>query len=429
MSKLILVTGSTGYVGTRLIPALLSKGYRVRCLARDPEKLRNRPWKNHVEVYQGDVLKAGTLTSALADVYAAYYLVHNMSSGQAYRENERSGAHNFSEAASKSGLEQIIYLGGLGGSDEFRHIRSRQETGQILRQSGVPITEFRSNVIIGSGSISFEMIRYITTWFPFIPAPVQTNVLGQPIGIKDLLAYLLSALESPELLGQIVEIGGPQALAYPDLMVEFACQRGLVRPKLFLPFFKASFSAWIADRLTPVPFAIARPLMEELTAPSIVKDQSSYKLFPLINPSPYSDCVSRALVREEYLSGSPWTASLVTRDPLIGANIRTKGEGFLIDHREKPMANPSKAARALLDGKMEKSWELEGCQTGEWVRFRSNKQLPGVLRVETQYWEGVLMQTTMFEPNGLPGLLWWYILLPAHTYRLEKMFSQMDNDQ
>jgi uncharacterized protein YbjT (DUF2867 family) len=429
MSRLILVTGSTGYIATRLIPALLSRGYRVRCLARNPEKLRNRPWKNQVEIFQGDVLNADTLMPALTGVSIAYYLVHNMSSGLAYRENESNSAHNFSEAASRSGLEHIIYLGGLGGSGEFRHMRSRQETGQILRLSGVPITEFRSSVIIGSGSISFEMIRYITTWFPFIPAPIQTNVLGQPIGIKDLLAYLLSALELPGPFGQVVEIGGLQALPYPDLMVEFACQRGLDRPKLFLPFFNALFFAWIADRFTPVPFVIARPLMEELTAPSIVKDQSSNLLFPLIDPSPYSDCVKSALAREEYLPGSPWTASLVTRDSLIGAFIRTIGEGFLIEHREKPMANPPKATMELLNGRAKKGWEIEEGRTGSWVRLRSNKQLPGVLRVEIQHREGLLMQSTMFEPNGLPGLLWWYILLPAHTNSLEKMFNQLAHDQ
>ena len=427
MSKLILVTGATGYVATRLIPALLSKGYRVRCFVRQPEKLRNRPWKRNVEIYQGDVLSLETLLSALDGVYAGFYLVHNMSSGKAYREFERSGAHNFSAAAKKNGLQKIIYLGGLGGSDEFRHMRSRQETGQILRQSGVPIIEFRSSVIIGSGSISFEMIRYITTWLPFIPAPIQTNVPGQPIGIKDLLAYLLSALESQELLGPIIEIGGPEALTYPELMVEYAHQCGLVRPKLFLPFFTATISAWIADKLTPVHFSIARPLMEELTAPSIIKNKSSSVLFPLIKPSLYSESVKYAIGREEYLPESPWIDSLVTREPLIGSWVSTLGEGFLIDHREKPMTSLTTTATDLLNGKKVKEWEIEGIQIGAWVRLKSNRNLPGVLRVEIQHRDGYLMQTAMFDPHGLTGLLWWYFLHQFHKNQLEKMFNGMNH--
>jgi uncharacterized protein YbjT (DUF2867 family) len=380
-----------------------------------------------VEIYQGDVLSLETLISALDGVYAAFYLVHNMSSGKAYREFERSGAQNFSDAAKKSGLQKIIYLGGLGGSNEFRHMRSRQETGQILRESGVPIIEFRSSVIIGSGSISFEMIRYITTWLPFIPAPIQTNVPGQPIGIKDLLAYLLSALESQELLGPIIEIGGPEILTYPDLMVEYAYQRGLVRPKLILPFFKATISAWIADKLTPVHFSIAKPLMEELTAPSIIKNRSSSILFPLIIPSIYSDSVKYAIGRDEYPPESPWSDSLVTRDPLIGSYVSTLGEGFLIDHREKPVTSLAKTAFTLLNGTKVSGWEIEEIQMGAWVRLRGNKRIPGVLRVEIQHREGYLIQTAMFEPHGLPGLLWWYFLHQIHKNQFEKMFNGMNH--
>ena len=380
-----------------------------------------------MEICQGDVLNPDTITPALDGVYAAFYLVHNMSSGRTYREFERSGAQNFCDAAKKSGLQKMIYLGGLGGSDQFRHMRSRQETGQILSESGVPIIEFRSSVIIGSGSISFEMIRYITTWLPFIPAPIQTNVPGQPIGIKDLLAYLLSALESQELLGQIIEIGGPEALPYPDLMAEYARQRGLVRPKLFLPFFKASLSAWIADKLTPVPFSIAQPLMEELTAPSIITNRSSTTLFPLISRSLYPDSVKMAIGREEYLPESPWIDSLVTREPLIGSYVRTLGEGFLIDHREKPVTSLTKTASALINGTIVSGWEIEEIQIGLWVRLRSNRQIPGVLRVEIQHREGYLMQTAMFEPRGLPGLLWWYFLHQFHKNQLEKMFTRINH--
>jgi uncharacterized protein YbjT (DUF2867 family) len=429
MTKLILVTGSTGYVATRLVPALLSKGYGVRCLARNRSKLRNRPWREQVEIYSGDLLNGDNSDEALEGVDAAYYLVHNMASGETYRENERSSAKNFATAAVRSKLGKIIYLGGLGGSTEFRHMHSRQETGKILRESGIPTIEFRSSVIIGSGSISFEMIRYITTWFPFIPAPVQTNQSGQPIGIKDLLSYLLSALEYTLLDSQIVEIGGPQTLLYPDLMTEFARQRNLIRPKIFLPFFNATLSAQISDKLTPVPFFISKPLMDELTSPSIVENTSATNLFPLINPSTYLESVKLALGREEYLPNSPWTASLVTRDPLINSNVITKGEGLLIDHREKQIDTISRSAMILLDGNIEGGWVMEDYQPGKWIRIRSNRKLPGLLRLEIKYKDGILMQTVFFEPNSMPGFLWWYLLLPIHRHRFEKYFNRISKPQ
>ena len=415
MSKLILVTGSTGYVATRLIPALLSRGYRVRCLARNPGKLGYRPWRDRVEVYQGDVLTPATLTPALQGAYAAYYFIHNMSSGQSYRENERNGARNFGEVAKESGLQKIIYLGGLGGSKEFRHMRSREETGQLLRESGVPTIEFRSSVIIGSGSISFELIRYITTWLPFIPAPRQTNVPGQPIGISDLLNYLLSALDSSELFGQIIEIGGSETLTYPDLMAEFARQRGLVRPKLALPFFIVSLSARIADRLTPVPFSIAYPLMEELTSPSVIQDATAQLLFPEFEMSSYAESVRRALGREEYFPGAPWTASLVTREPLMGGHVRTSGEGFLIDYREKSAEYSPELIAQLFNEITGIGWTIEAQEEGKWIRFRSKKKLPGVMRVEFQYTNRKLTQTVMFDPFGLPGMFWWYSLSSLHS--------------
>ena len=301
MPKTILVTGATGYVATRLIPALLAKGHHVRCLARSPEKLKNRHWLGDVDVFTGDVLDAESLYPALKDVHSAYYLIHSMASGGKYREDERLGAKNFGKAAYASGLDHIIFLGGLGGSNKDRHMHSRQETGNLLRESGVPVTEFRSSVIIGSGSISFELIRYLTTWFPFIPAPDRARQPSQPISIVNLLAYLLMSLETPACRGEIIEIGGPEVIEYPDLMVEFAKRKGLRRSKIWLPPFPTSFSAHVADFLTPVPFEIAYPLMEELEAPSVVHQFSGLGNF--IHQEPlysYLNSVKYALCRNEY---------------------------------------------------------------------------------------------------------------------------------
>lgn len=426
MSNLVLVTGATGYVATRLIPSLLAKGYRVRCLVRLPEKLRNRPWLDKVEVFVGDVMNEESLCPALKGVQAAYYLIHNMASGESYRENERIGAKNFGRVAYSSGLEHIIFLGGLGGSKENRHLHSRQETGKLLRESGVAVTEFRSSIIIGSGSISFELIRYLTTWFPFIPSPVQTSQPGQPIGIKDLLSILISALEDSRYRGEIIEIGGPEVINYPDIMAQYAKIKGLNRPKIKIPFFPVSLSARIADLLTPVPYEIAYPLMQELEAPSIVRvDPEKIGLLDLQSLSSYAHSLQYAIGREEYEDHSSWLGALSTREPLVGPMVRTMGEGFLIEHRELDQARLSDFGKRFLNGELEGKWGLDEFHPGKWIRIKRRLRLVGRLLIEVQFSDGRIIQTALFEPNGLIGLLWWIFLLPFHSFHLQKMFMNM----
>jgi uncharacterized protein YbjT (DUF2867 family) len=425
-SKLILITGATGYVATRLIPVLLTRGYKVRCLARSPEKLRNRPWLKDIEVVKGDVLDAHSLQPAMAGVHTAFYLVHNMSSGESYQEKELLGARNFGGAANTEGVRRIIYLGGLGGSEKNQHMHSRQEAGRVLRQSGVPVVELRASVVIGSGSISFEMIRFLTSWFPFIPAPSETNQSGQPIGIKDLLNILIASLERNEVTGRIFEIGGPQAIPYPNLMVEYARQRGLYRPKISLPFYSVSLSALIADWLTPVPYVIAKPLMEELAAPSVVTSQNGViELTGEYELSRYSTSVSRALARDEYLPKEPWTASLLTRIPLINSPVITSGEGLLIYHRETTIEVASQPLMEILTGNIMKNWEVEDIEKGVWVRLKQKNTSHGCLRMEFRLEGELYLQTSMFEPLGLSGFLWWYVLLPLHKNRFKDIFDHL----
>jgi uncharacterized protein YbjT (DUF2867 family) len=426
MPKLVLVTGATGYVATRLIPELLARGYQVRCLVRSPGKLRNRPWAKQVVVVQGDVLDIQSLHRAMAGVHSAYYLVHNMSGGQSYRDMEKMGALNFGEACRDAGVQRIVYLGGLGGSEKHQHMHSRQEAGRILRQSGVPAIELRASVVIGSGSISFEMIRSITSWFPFIPAPRETHYLSQPIGISDLLKILIASLELGDISGGIYEIGGPQKIIYPDLMVEYARQKNLIRPKVFIPFYLTGLSAWIADKLTPVPFSIAYPLMEELTAPSVVNSENGAEL--LLGEEEiqlYVENVSYAMARKEYLLKSPWTASLVTRASLNKPLVNTLGEGFLIDYREQAIANPSPHLKDVLKGQIESDWEVEEPGAEYWIRLRKKQTAFGVLRMEIQYTDGLLMQTSLYEPNGIPGLLWWFGFLKFHQHYFKTMFERL----
>ena len=209
-SKLILVTGATGYVGGRLVPRLLAAGYRVRCLVRDPARLQGRAWLNQVEVAQGDMLQPASLVAAMRDVSVVYYLVHSLGGGNDFSERDLVAARNCANTAKSAGVERIIYLGGLGDpqADLSPHLRSRHETGAALREAGVPVTEFRAAVIVGSGSLSFEMIRYLTERLPVMICPKWVFTRIQPIAIRNVLDYLVAALDCAASTGRILEIGG-----------------------------------------------------------------------------------------------------------------------------------------------------------------------------------------------------------------------------
>ncbi|MBP8275156.1 MAG: NAD(P)H-binding protein, partial [Acidobacteria bacterium] len=219
-SPLILLTGATGYIGGRLVPLLLERGCRVRCLVRDPSRLEGRPWHAQVEIVAGDVLQANGLAAAMEGVSAAYYLVHSMAAGADFHARDVTAATNFGSAARAAGVDRIIYLGGLAEASPglSEHLRSRQQTGDTLRASGVPVTEFRAGVIVGSGSLSFEMIRYLTERLPVMICPRWVATRTQPIGIREVLEYLSAALTVPESRGRIIEIGGSEVVTYGEMM-------------------------------------------------------------------------------------------------------------------------------------------------------------------------------------------------------------------
>src|SRR5512136_2806049 len=263
--NIVLVTGATGYIGGRLVARLLEAGYRVRVLTRDPARLQGRTWTNQVEVVQADVLHAETLPPAFSDIGAAFYLVHTMNGVADFRERNKLAARNFGQAARAAGVERILYLGSLGdaASDHSQRLLSRQETGDALREAaqGVPVTEFRASLIIGCGSMFFEMIRVGTERVPVMLAPRWVYTPVQPISVFDVVGYLVAGLRVPASAGQTIEIGGPEVLTYGDMVMTYARIRGLRHLLFPLPMFGARLSSNWVHWATPIPAKMAYSLI------------------------------------------------------------------------------------------------------------------------------------------------------------------------
>jgi uncharacterized protein YbjT (DUF2867 family) len=297
--NITLVTGATGYIGGRLVKFLLDNGYAVRVLVRDPTRLQDQAWVDKVDVQQGDVLDPETLSPAMNNVTVAYYLIHSMTGNEDFHKRDLIAADNFGNAAKSAGVERIIYLGGLGDpeADLSEHLKSRQATGLSLANSGVPVTELRAAIIVGSGSISFEMIRYLTERIPIMVCPRWVFTRVQPIAIQDVLAYLTEAMEVKESSGRIIEIGGADVMTYADMMMGYAKQRGLRRYIIPVPVLTPGLSSYWVHWMTPIPASIARPLIEGLRNEVVVRDDTAKKLFPDIHPVDYATAVRSALER------------------------------------------------------------------------------------------------------------------------------------
>jgi uncharacterized protein YbjT (DUF2867 family) len=282
--RTILVTGATGYIGGRLVPELLASGFAVRCLARTPAKLDDRPWRDDVEVVRGDVLDGDGLDAAMDGCHAAYYLVHSMDGEGGFAERDRRAARTFRDAAARGGLERLVYLGGLGHGDEADlsdHLRSRQEVGRVLADGPVPVTELRAAIIIGSGSASFEMLRNLVEVLPVMTTPTWVRTRCQPIAIRDILHYLVRVLDVEEAAGRVLEVGGPDVLSYADMMQAYAEVAGL-RRRVIIPV--PVLSPWLSSLwiglVTPLPTGLARPLVESLTTEVVVRDHAIDALVP-----------------------------------------------------------------------------------------------------------------------------------------------------
>ncbi|MBN1450015.1 MAG: SDR family oxidoreductase [Anaerolineales bacterium] len=453
VKKLVLVTGATGYIASKLIPELLKRGHRVRCLVRQPLRLKARIWLPYVEVVQGDVMDPSTLPPAVDGVHTAYYLIHNMSSGRGYTSLERNGAQNFMHAAEQAGIGHVIYLGGLADPNRKipYHMRSRIETGETLRKGKLPVTEFRAGVIVGPGSISFEMIRFITELMPIVFGPVWLQNMSQPIAAQNVIDYLLAALENRFAQSKVFEIGGPDRMSYAELMLTYGRLRELWRKYMILPGIPLWFMALGVERMTPVPAAIARPLVDGLRSDSLVQDESARRTFPNVNLIGYEEAVNIALgqLRPDRLEPAWRNCDRAVKF--------MKHEGFFIDHRcEGVDAAPEKAFHVVsaLGGKngwLYANWlwnlrgwldrlfggpgmrgcpnslkvgdtldfyRVEAIEDDQLLRLYSELKTPGEgwmeWRIETEEGGTKISQTGFFAPRGFWGFAYWILLEPFH---------------
>src|ERR1035441_9279111 len=295
---LVLLTGASGYIGGRLLKALEAAGRPVRCLARHPEFLVSRVSSSTV-VVQADCLDRTSLALALEGVDTAYYLVHSMGSAGQFEDEDRQAARNFADAAREQGVRRIIYLGGLGNQDQAlsAHLRSRHEVADILRSSDIPTIEFRASIVIGSGSLSFEMIRALVQRLPVMICPRWVAVKAQPIAVEDVVAYLMAALLLPVEQCEVFEIGGADQVSYGEIMQEYARQCGLRRWMIPVPILTPRLSSLWLGLITPVYARIGRKLIDSMRNPTLVHDRSALTAFD-IRPKSLREAMEREIGRE-----------------------------------------------------------------------------------------------------------------------------------
>jgi uncharacterized protein YbjT (DUF2867 family) len=292
----VLLAGASGYVGGRLIP-LLEQSVILRCLARNPDKLRPLV-KEPSQIVRGDVLDVSSLDEALQGVHTAYYLVHLMSGSKDFEKEDRQAATNFAQAAKNAGVRRIIYLGGLGDDADPKlspHLRSRHEVGKILRESGVETIEFRASLVIGTGSLSFDLVKALTDRLPVMLCPRWLMTATQPIAVDDVLAYLLAAKDLPPSDSRIFEIGCQDVTTYGDMIREYARQKGLRRWLISVPVLTPYLSSlWLA-LVTPTAFEVGRHLIAGLKNPTVVRNSNALEAFPTIRPMGVKEAIQKAM--------------------------------------------------------------------------------------------------------------------------------------
>ncbi|WP_416902626.1 SDR family oxidoreductase [Micromonospora echinospora] len=465
-----LVTGATGYVGGRLAPRLLARGHTVRCLARSARRLRDVPWAARVEVVEGDLRRPETLPAAFADVDVAYHLVHSL--GQAgFEAADREAATNFARAARAAGVRRIVYLGGPEPAADTRpspHLRSRSEVGRILLASGVPTAVLRAAVIIGSGSASFEMLRHLTERLPVMVTPRWVRNRIQPIAIRDVLHYLVAAVDLPPEVDRAFDVGGPDVLTFTEMMQRYAAVAGL-RRRVVLPVrpLTPSLSSHWVGLVTPVPNRIARPLVESLVHEAVARehDIARYVPDPPGGLTGFDDAVRLALARvRDAEVETRWSTASGPDAPAepLPSDPQWSGGSVYTDLRSRRVAAPPDAlwqvvegvggdhgwysfplawsVRGWLDrlvggvglrrgrrhphrlhvGEALDFWRVEEIVRGELLRLRAEMRLPGrawlEMRVEpTDDGGSRYAQRAVFLPRGLAGHAYWAAVAPFHA--------------
>lgn len=465
------MTGSTGYIGGRLAQRLLDRGYRVRCLVRSAAKLRSRPWAAHerVEVVEGEASDRDALIGALRGCGAAYYLIHSMeASVSEYRSHDRELADAFGRACAEAGVARIIYLGGLGETGEglSKHLLSRREVEDALRMGGVPVTVFRAAMIIGSGSASFEILRYLVERLPVMVTPRWVSTESQPIAVRDVLYYLSEALSVPETVGKTIDIGGPDVVSYADLMDEMASALGLRRRLVIaIPVLSPRLSSLWIHFVTPIHASIARPLAEGLRNRVVCRDEEARRLIP-------HECltvreaiaVAVGKVRERAVETSWSDAGVMPGDPAwsggtmyvdrreattiaappdvwatvisIGGEQGYGGADFLWRLRgalDRLVGGPGlrrgrRDPVSLRLGDSLDFWRVSAIEPVRRLELTAEMKLPGVatltMEVEPTANGGTrLAMTARFRPRGLSGIIYWHAVVLLHGVVFSRMIQ------
>lgn len=478
-SEPVLVTGATGYVGGRLIPQLLEKGYRVRAMGRSLDKLKNRPWAGmaNLEFVVGDVLDKPSLERACIGCSVVFYLVHSMLPEQKdFSETDRTAACNMRSAAQSAGVQRIIYLSGLGEDNPAlsKHLRSRAEVGLLLREGPVPVTVLRAAMIIGSGSASFEILRYLVDRLPVMVTPRWLETPNQPVAIRNVINYLAGCLEHPETAGQTYDVGGSEIVTYRELLEIYAEEAGLPKRLVIpVPVLTPRLSSYWIHLVTPVPAAIARPLAEGLRNRVICQDHRIESVIPQKLLSPREAIRAALDATGAGRIKSHWTDAgrIPPVEAVYAGDPKWSGGTVLRDHREKKCSLSRAAvwqAIVRIGGKngwyyANALWEMRGfldklfggvglrrgrrseseLATGDALDFwrvlsviaeqrlllLAEMKLPGratlEFRIEAEGGGIKVMQTALFKPKGLWGIVYWYILLPFHFFIFSGMLNQI----
>lgn len=461
-TSLILLTGASGYIGGRLLPSLEERGYRLRCLARHPDILRQKV-SSTTEVVAGDVLDRQSLDNAMRGVDVAYYMVHSMGSHGSFEERDRQAARNFSEAAKAAGVKSIIYVGGLGRDEEelSTHLRSRHEVGDILRQSGLPVCEFRASAVIGSGSASFELVRALVERLPVMLTPKWVKGKAQPIGIDDLLDYLMEALRIPTTQYRVYEVGGADQVSYADMMRAYGRQRGLKPLIIPVPVLTPWLSALWLGLVTPLYARIGRAIIESIVHVTVVRDNAALTTFS-VRPMGIDEAIRRALANEEtHFSKTRWsdaisssgrpqswggvrfgtrmvdsrTLTVEARPEVVFRCIERIGgdhgwyacdwlwrmRGFIdLLQGGAGMRRGRSSSTTLRIGDTVDSFRVEAIEPNRLLRLKSEMNLPGRAWLEFEVTETgsstKIRQTAIFDPVGLTGQIYWYSLYVPHEF-------------